>query len=355
MISSTQCNAFIRVDALERFLAQLILNSFLNSRNSGRTADHQNRCAQATVGQCLLNRTHSCIDQILGQFVELCNAQRQIQVLRASCICCNKRQVDVGSGGGGQFNLCLFCCFLQSLHCHLIAGEVNAFCCLKFADHPVDDSLVEVIAAQTVVTSGCQNLLYAIAHFDDGNVERTAAEVVNHNLLIFFLINSIRKCSSSRLVDDSLYIQTSDLTSVLGSLTLCIGEVCRNSDNSFCNRLTQISFCILLQLGQDHSGDFLRGILLTVNFYFIIGTHMSLDGRNGSFRVCNSLTLCDLTNQTFAGFGETNDRRCGSCTFCICNYDSVAAFHNSNTGVCCTQVNTNNFSHNKLFLSSPAF
>ena len=33
--------------------------------------------------------------------------------------------------------------------------------------------------------------------------------------------------------DDTLYIQTSDLTGILGCLTLCIVEICRNSDNCF--------------------------------------------------------------------------------------------------------------------------
>ena len=356
LICCTQCNAFIRINALERFFAQHPANSFLYSRDSGRTTNHQNlvqfRTAQTTVRQCLLYRTHGCFNQILGQFVELCNGQSHIQMLRASCISSDERQVDVGRSGCRQFNLCLFCGFLQTLHNHLIGRKVNAFCLLKFRNDPVNNSLVEVITAEVVVTSGSQYLLNTVTHFNDGYIERTTAEVVNHNLLVIFLINTIRKCCCGRFVDDSLYGQACNLSCILGCLTLCIGEVCRNSDNSFCYWSTQISFCICFQLLQNHCGDFLRSVLLAVNFYLVIRTHVTLDGGNGAFRIGNCLPLCNLTNQTFAVLGETNNRWGGSCTFCVRDYDCVTAFHNSNTRVCCTQVNTNNLSHNKIFLSS---
>ena len=139
---------------------------------------------------------------------------------------------------------------------------------------------------------------------------------------------------------------------VLGCLTLRVGEVCRNSDNCFGYRLTQICFCIGLQLLEDHCGNFLRGVLLAVNVNLVVRTHVTLDGGNGTLRICNCLTLCGLTYQTLTILGEADNRRRSSRTFCVGDYDCITAFHNGNAGVCCTQVNTNNLSHNKIFLSS---
>ena len=67
---------------------------------------------------------------------------------------------------------------------------------------------------------GGQNLQNAVADIQDGYIERTAAEVVNHDLLLGFLIHAVSQRSSGRLVDDTQNFQTCDLAGVLGSLTL---------------------------------------------------------------------------------------------------------------------------------------
>ena len=87
-----------------------------------------------------------------------------------------------------------------------------------------DDALIEVVAAQTGVAGGGQNFDDAVADLEDGHIERAAAEVVDHDLLLGFLIDAVGQRSSGRLVDDTLDIQTRDLAGVLGGLTLCVGR-----------------------------------------------------------------------------------------------------------------------------------
>ena len=98
-----------------------------------------------------------------------------------------------------------------------------------------------------------KNFLNTVAHFDDRYIECTAAQVVNHDLLILFLINTVRKCSGCWLIDDSLNCQTCDLTGVLSSLSLCVCEVSRNCYNSLCYLFAQISLSVSLQLLKYHS------------------------------------------------------------------------------------------------------
>ena len=69
----------------------------------------------------------------------------------------------------------LFSCFFQSLHCHLVFRQVYALLSLKFGNHPINDLVIEIIAAQMSITIGCQNFDNAVADFDDGNIECTAA------------------------------------------------------------------------------------------------------------------------------------------------------------------------------------
>ena len=74
--------------------------------------------------------------------------------------------------------------------------------------------------ANSIGTVGSQNFGNAVAHLDDGDIERTAAEVVDHDLLVGFLIDAVSQRSSRRLVDDTLDVQAGDGTGVLGGLTL---------------------------------------------------------------------------------------------------------------------------------------
>ena len=68
-------------------------------------------------------------------------------MLGTCCVCGDIGQIDSGSSCGGKLDLGLFGSFLKSLHSHLVAAEVDSLDLLEFAEHPVDDPLVEVIAA----------------------------------------------------------------------------------------------------------------------------------------------------------------------------------------------------------------
>ena len=297
--------------------------------------------------QRLIYRAHGCLYQIRSQLIELCLGQGQIQMLRAGCVCGNEGQIDVGGRCGGQLDLCLLCGFLQSLHCHLVAGQVNALCLLELGGHPVNDPLVKVIATQVVVAGSCQNLCNPVAHVDDGYIEGTAAQVEYHDLLLIFLVDAVGQSRSSRLVDDSLDGQPCDLTCVLGCLTLAVGEVCGNGDNRLRNLLAQVCLSVCLQLLQDHSGDLLGRVGLALDLYLVVGAHVTLDGAYSLIRVGDSLALCHLTYQTLAVLGECHNGRGGSCTLSVGDYHCIAAFHNGYAGVGCTKVDTNNFCHNK--------
>ena len=169
--------------------------------------------------------------------------------------------------------------------------------------------------------------------------------VVDHDLLVIFLIDAVCQRSGSRLVDDTLDVQAGDGAGVLGSLTLAVVEVSRNGDDGLGDRLAQISLRISLQLLQDHSADLLGSVLLAVQGHLVVGTHLTLDGRNGVLGVGDGLTLCDLTDQTVTGLGEANNRRGGAGALGVCDDDGFAALHDSHAAIRSTKVNANDFAH----------
>ena len=303
---------------------------------------------QTGIGHCLTDGLHGALYQIGSQLVELCPGQGDVQVLGAGSIGSNIRQVDGGGGHTGQLDLSLLSSLSQALHSHLVLGQVYTLRLLKLGYQVIHHSLIEVVAAQHGVAVCCQHFHDAVANFQNGNVERTAAQVIDHDLLLIFLIQAISQRSRSGLVDNSLHVQTGDLTGVLGCLTLCVGEVCRHGNNRFGNGLSQICLCIGLQLLQNHCADLLRSVALAVHRHTIVFTHMTLDGCDGAVCVGHSLTLCHLTDHSLTGLGKCHHRGGGSAAFGVGDYNRFAAFQYSHTGVGCTQINTNNFSHNKI-------
>ena len=79
-------------------------------------------------------------------------------MFRASGVYGNKGKIDIGGSNAGQVNL-----GFQRLPSNIciaifIVLQVDTVLHFKGTDHPVDDTLVEIVAALAVVTSSSQNL-----------------------------------------------------------------------------------------------------------------------------------------------------------------------------------------------------
>ena len=346
----TDCNALIGVDALEGILADELLHGILHRRDSRGAADQQDLVdltdIQTRVRQRLLGRNHRALDQVSGDAVELGSGQCRLKVERSVRRCGDEGQVDAGAGHAGQLDLCLFRRVTQSLQDHFVLPQIDAVLPLEAVRHPVNDSLVEVVAAEMRVAVGGKHLKHAVRDLQKRDIEGTAAEVEDHDLLILFLIHAVGKRRRGRLVDDPEHLQTRDLAGVLGCLTLCVREIRRNGDDRLADRGSQVSLRVRLQLLQNHCGNFLRGVGLAVNFLLVGGAHLPLDRNDRAVGVGDRLSFCDLTDHSLSGLGECHDRRRGARAFGVRNHDGLTALVNRHTGVGCTQINTDNLSHN---------
>ena len=305
----------------------------------------------------LLEGSLGALKQIRGHFLELCAGEGLIQVDGAISGHREVLQRDVCAHRAGQFLLCLLGCCAQTLKCNRILGEICTALGLHLLDQPVNDALIPVIATQAVIACGCADLnggeaVVILADFQQGDVEGTATEVEDQNELVFLaLFEAVGQCRSGRLVDDTQDVQACDLSGILGCLTLCVVEVRRNGDDRVGNGLTEVLFCVPLELGEDSCGDLLCGVLLVVDVDGPVSAHVALDRRDGAINIRDRLTLGDLANQDLAGLGESNDRGGRTRAFCVCNDCGFSAFKYCDCGVRGAEVNTYCASH-KFFLSS---
>ena len=75
------------------------------------------------------------------------------------------------------------------------------------------------------------------------------------------------KGSSSGLVDDSLDVNVSNLSCVLGSLSLRVIEVSWHSDHSLLDVLTQVGLGGLPHLGEDERSHLRGRVLLALSLH----------------------------------------------------------------------------------------
>ena len=322
-------------------LAKILSDSFLNCRNTGRTTNQQNLvnivASEASIFHSLTGRNHGTLNQISSELIKLSTGKGEVKMLRAGSISSDEWQVDVGGHHAGQLNLSLLSSLDNTLSTHLVCGQINAVFLLELLNDPVHNSLVEVIAAQMGITIGGTNLKHTAINIKDRYIEGTTTKVEYQNRVGILLINTIGQCSSSRLVDNTENLKACNLTSILGSLTLTVVEVCRNSDYCLGNGLTEISLCISLQLLKNHSRNLWWSIALVIyGNGVVLLAHVTLDGSDGTVRVGYSLTLCQLTYQTLTGLGEANYRWGNATALRVSDNCRLAAFHNGHNRVSCS-------------------
>ncbi len=88
-------------------------------------------------------------------------------MLGACGIGCDEGKAYLRGGNAGKLNLGFFGSLFKSLHSHLIIAEVYALLLFELICKPVDNSLVEIVAAEVVITRRSKNLLNAVAHLND--------------------------------------------------------------------------------------------------------------------------------------------------------------------------------------------
>ncbi len=252
--------------------------------------------------------------------------------------------------------------------------EIDAVGLLELGRNPVDDPLVEVVAAEMRVAVGRLHFDHALTHFEDGDVERAAAEVVHGDGLVFLLVEPVRQSGRCRLVDDAEHVEARNLAGVLGRLALRVVEVRGHGDDRVGHRLAEVILCGLLQLLQHHRGDFRRRVFLAAGLdphvAVVCGNDVirdallfagdfgefppdePLDRKNCVFGIGDGLTLGHLPYQPLTFFSERDDRRSDPRAFLVDEHGGLAALHHRHDGVRRAEVDSNDFL-SRAFLPCP--
>ena len=371
------CDDLVRVDALVRLLADQLLHLRLHRRHAGHAADEHDvvdlRGVEAGVGERLLRRRDRALEQRVRELLELRAGELQVEVLRAVLRRGDERQVDLRRHRRRQLDLRLLRRLVQPLQRHRVGAQVDPLVALELGDHPVDDRLVEVVAAEVVVTVRRLDLEDAFAELEHRHVERAAAEVEDEDRLVgAFLVESVRERGRGRLVDDAQHVEAGDLAGVLRRLALGVVEVGGHRDHRVGDRLAEERLGVRLQLLEDHRADLRRRVLLAARLdphvvvralHDLVGddghllgdlvelaAHEALDGEHGVLRVRHLLPPRRGADEPLTVLREADDGRGRPPSLGVRDHGRLAALEDGHARVGRAQVDADRLCHASLLL-----
>ena len=114
---------------------------------------------------------------------------------------------------------------------------------LDFVRQKIDQPLVQVVAAQPGVAVGGEDLENALAQFQNGKIERAAAQVIDRDFgVLLQLVQAVGQRRRGRLVDDALDGESGQFAGLLGGVALGVVEIGGHGDDRAGDRLAEGRF-----------------------------------------------------------------------------------------------------------------
>ena len=260
----------VGVHALARLTAEEGGDSLLHRRHPGHAANENHLVDVGDRQVALFKRRLADLDgaghEVGHDLVQRRPAQLLLQVEGLARLAReDEGKADLGLRQRGKLNLGLLRRILQPLERHVVLSQVDAVLLRKLNRQPLHDAGVKVLATEEGVSTRRKHVEYALADLQCGDVEGTAAKVIDRDPLVEVLAITVGEGRSGRLVDDAQDLQSGNLARILGRLALVIVEVGRHRDDGLGHLLAQILLRNEPHLLQNHRGDFGDGVGLVAH------------------------------------------------------------------------------------------
>ena len=355
---------FIGVDALVRRFATEAVGDLNHLGHAGHATDQHKfvdlRRAKLRVLQAILKRLHTTLEELIADLLHLGPRELEVEMLRSGGIRRDERQVDFDRLRGRKRDLGLLGLFFEPLERHRVFAKIDAVFFFESLNQPRDQCVVPIVTAEVSVSVGRLHFKDAVANFEDGYVESTAAQIEYRDFLVLLLIQAVGERCCRGLVNNTQDFQAGYFPGILGRLTLRIIKISRNRDHGLGDLLAKVSLGIGFEFTQYKSGNLLRRELLRfvsrlhldvgVTIFAFNGlerhvfglfahlgelaTDETLGRENGVARIRDSLPLGGLADQTFARFCKSDHGGSGAGSLGVRNNDGFPAFHDGHTRIC---------------------
>jgi hypothetical protein len=112
----------------------------------------------------------------------------------------------------------------------------------------VDQTVVKVLSTQVGVSGSRLDLEDTLFDSQEGDIEGTTTQVEDEDVALTggLLVETVGNGRGGGLVDDTKDVEAGNQTSILGSLTLRVVEVCGDGDDSVVDGTTKVRPTIML-------------------------------------------------------------------------------------------------------------
>jgi len=265
---STESNSLIGVDgSVEGLSVEEVLKHGLDLGDSGGTTNEDDfvdlGLGDVGVGEDLLDGRHALSELGHAKLLELSAGDVDVEILTLG----ESLTVDLRLMSAGQDSLGLLTLSSKTTESSGVALDVDAGLLLESGNAEVDKNIVEILTTEMGVTVSGLDLEDTVLNGEEGDIEGTTTEIEDENVLLTLslFVETVSDSGSGGLVDDSLDVETSDGTGILGGLSLGVIEVSGDSDNSVVAGLSEVSLGDFLHLDEDHGGDLLSLELLLLS------------------------------------------------------------------------------------------
>jgi hypothetical protein len=304
----TESDSLVGVDILAGLLSEELLKHSLNLGDTSGTTDKDNvinvGLLELGVLENLLNRLESLLEKVVVELLELGAGEGLREVLALV----ERLDFDLGGLLRREGTLGLLDLALQFTHGLSVLGDVDVVLLVVFLDEVGDDPVVKVLTTEMSVTSGRLNLENTLLDSENGHIEGTATKIVDEDLLLSDLVETVSQSGSGGLVDNTENVETGDSSSVLCGGTLSVVEVGGDGDDSVLDGLAEIALSNLLHLAENHGGDLLgcESGLLLVDLDADAGLATLVDDLEGEVLdvVLDGLVGELLSNETFLPYSQ---------------------------------------------------
>jgi hypothetical protein len=156
--------------------------------------------------------------------------------------------------------------FADGLHGFGVAAKIEIEVAANVVERDGDEQVVDVVAAEMRVAVGGDDFENAVMQLEDGNVEGAAAEVVDRDDAVLFLVEAVGERRGGWFVDQAQDFEAGDAAGVFCGLTLCVVEIRRNGDDRFRDRAAEETLGAAFELAKNERGNFWRSERLVAEF-----------------------------------------------------------------------------------------
>ena len=223
----------------------------MDARDTGGTTDKHNLVnlllLKTGVLQDLLHRVQSTREALSVEILKASTSKRGVEILAIK----QRINLDSGLGGVGQSALGTLTGSSQAAQSPGIAGKVLSSLALELLLEVVKEVGIEILTTKMSVTSGGLDGENAALDVEERDIESTTTKIIDQDITLLVRLSrakTIGNGGGSGLVNDTENIEAGNRTSVLGSLTLVVVEVSRDSDDRLFDLLAQLGLRDLFHL-----------------------------------------------------------------------------------------------------------